>query len=367
MRYYFTAKQVKVGYQKQPLIEKIEISLEKGKILTIIGPNGAGKTTILRSIARQLPLLGGSLYLEQQCMKEMTGAELSQKMAVVLTDRLRSELMTCEDVVSTGRYPYTGRFGVLSAKDWQKVDEAMEMVQVTELRDRDFRKISDGQRQRVLLARAICQEPEIIILDEPTSYLDVRYKLEFLSALQKMQREKEMTVIMSLHELELAAKVSDQILCVNGSGVDKWGAPEEIFREGYVSELFGLSYGSYDEGSGSLELPKAPGKAQSFVLAGGGTGRNVYRRLQRQGIPFAAGILYENDVDYPVARALAEEVISVPAFEPVEERHLQKAKEKIADCHKVICCIEKFGTLEAFQQELLQYAMQCGIEVERCC
>ena len=358
MRYYFTAKQVKVGYQKQPLIEKIEISLEKGKILTIIGPNGAGKTTILRSIARQLPLLGGSLYLEQQCMKEMTGAELSQKMAVVLTDRLRSELMTCEDVVSTGRYPYTGRFGVLSAKDWQKVDEAMEMVQVTELRDRDFRKISDGQRQRVLLARAICQEPEIIILDEPTSYLDVRYKLEFLSALQKMQREKEMTVIMSLHELELAAKVSDQILCVNGTGVDKWGAPEEIFREGYVSELFGLSYGSYDE---------APGKAQSFVLAGGGTGRNVYRRLQRQGIPFAAGILYENDVDYPVARALAEEVISVPAFEPVEERHLQKAKEKIADCHKVICCIEKFGTLEAFQQELLQYAMQCGIEVERCC
>ncbi len=245
MRYYFTAKQVKVGYQKQPLIEKIEISLEKGKILTIIGPNGAGKTTILRSIARQLPLLGGSLYLEQQCMKEMTGAELSQKMAVVLTDRLRSELMTCEDVVSTGRYPYTGRFGVLSAKDWQKVDEAMEMVQVTELRDRDFRKISDGQRQRVLLARAICQEPEIIILDEPTSYLDVRYKLEFLSALQKMQREKEMTVIMSLHELELAAKVSDQILCVNGAGVDKWGAPEEIFREGYVSELFGLSYGSY--------------------------------------------------------------------------------------------------------------------------
>ena len=353
MRYYFTAKQVKVGYQKQPLIEKIEISLEKGKILTIIGPNGAGKTTILRSIARQLPLLGGSLYLEQQCMKEMTGAELSQKMAVVLTDRLRSELMTCEDVVSTGRYPYTGCFGVLSAKDWQKVDEAMEMVQVTELRDRDFRKISDGQRQRVLLARAICQEPEIIILDEPTSYLDVRYKLEFLSALQKMQREKEMTVIMSLHELELAAKVSDQILCVNGAGVDKWGAPEEIFREGYVSELFGLSYGSYDEGSGSLELPKAPGKAQSFVLAGGGT--------------FAAGILYENDVDYPVARALAEEVISVPAFEPVEERHLQKAKEKIADCHKVICCIEKFGTLEAFQQELLQYAMQCGIEVERCC
>ena len=226
MRYYFTAKQVKVGYQKQPLIEKIEISLEKGKILTIIGPNGAGKTTILRSIARQLPLLGGSLYLEQQCMKEMTGAELSQKMAVVLTDRLRSELMTCEDVVSTGRYPYTGRFGVLSAKDWQKVDEAMEMVQVTELRDRDFRKISDGQRQRVLLARAICQEPEIIILDEPTVGLDPKQIIEIRELIRELA--KEHTVILSSHILAEIQEVCDYIMIISKGKLVASDTPENL-------------------------------------------------------------------------------------------------------------------------------------------
>jgi len=121
----------------------------------------------------------------------MTGTELSQKMAVVLTDKLRTELMTCEDVVATGRYPYTGRFGVLTEADHQVVREAMELVHVTELRDMDFAHISDGQRQRVMLARAICQEPEIIILDEPTSYLDVKYKLEFLSTLQELRNKKK--------------------------------------------------------------------------------------------------------------------------------------------------------------------------------
>ena len=138
----------------------------------------------------------------------MSGNELSQNMAVVLTEKLRTEMMTCEEVVATGRYPYTGKFGILSDTDRQAVAEAMEPVHVTTLKNKDFSKISDGQRQRVMLARAICQEPEIIILDEPTSYLDIKYKLDFLSILQEMRKKKELTVVMSLHELELAAKVS---------------------------------------------------------------------------------------------------------------------------------------------------------------
>ena len=144
-----------VGYGKQPLIENIEIELKKGEILTLIGPNGAGKSTILRSIAKQLSFLAGTVYINDKDIKKMSGTELSQRMAVVLTDKLRTEMMTCEDVVATGRYPYTGRFGILSKGDFDVVKEAMELVQVTALKDKDFTRISDGQRQRVMLARAI--------------------------------------------------------------------------------------------------------------------------------------------------------------------------------------------------------------------
>lgn len=121
-------------------------------------------------------------------------------MAVVLTDRIKTELMTCHDIVATGRYPYTGRLGILTQEDERLVEEAMQAVHAQELGNRDFNAISDGQKQRVLLARAICQDPDVIVLDEPTSFLDVKYKLELLSILERMARQKKITVIMSLHK-----------------------------------------------------------------------------------------------------------------------------------------------------------------------
>ena len=132
--YYITTEKMSVGYDGKLLIEEVEIMLRKGEILTLLGPNGAGKSTILKSIARQLSLIAGTVRLDGEDMKSLTGAELSKKMAVVMTKRLRAELMTCEDVVATGRYPYTGRFGVLSKDDHKAVENAMELVKVTELR-----------------------------------------------------------------------------------------------------------------------------------------------------------------------------------------------------------------------------------------
>ena len=152
MECFFTTQQLTVGYQKKPLIRDIEIRLKKGEILTLIGPNGAGKSTILKSIAKQLSLIGGVVCLEKEDLAQMSGQRLAQRMAVVFTERMRTELMTCEDVVATGRYPYTGRFGLLSEKDTAAVREAMELVHVAELKDREFSRISDGQRQRVMLA-----------------------------------------------------------------------------------------------------------------------------------------------------------------------------------------------------------------------
>ena len=191
--YYFKMDDMAVGYQGKTLIHDINIGIDKGEIVTLIGPNGSGKSTILKSITKQLKLIGGKVFFDDTSLQEMSYKELSSNMAVVLIERIKTELMTCHEIVATGRYPYTGRLGILTPEDEQIVDEAMKAVHAEDLGNRDFNAISDGQKQRVLLARAICQEPEIIVLDEPTSFLDVRYKLELLAILERMARKKHIT------------------------------------------------------------------------------------------------------------------------------------------------------------------------------
>ena len=231
----------------------------------------------------------------------------------------------------------------------------MELVHIEELSGRDFMQISDGQKQRVMLARAICQEPELIVLDEPTSFLDMKYKLEFLSILQNMSRTRRLSVILSLHELDLAGRISDKIACVRGDRIDRFGTPEEIFSDGYMQELYGMTVGSYDERTGDLELEPVKGAPRVFVLSGGGSGTAVYRRLQREGTPFAAGILWENDLDYPAARALA-------AFCRIPGSALVRAKELIDRCRQVICTLDADGAGEFYGElpELLEYARRQG-------
>ena len=203
---------VKKQYHGKTVVDSVSFEIQKGKVTALIGPNGAGKSTILKSITRQLKLIGGEVYIDSEEIRKLSYKEMAVKAAVMLTERMKPELMTCHDIVATGRYPYTGRLGILSREDERKVDEALEAVHAQGLGIRNFQEISDGQRQRVLLARAICQEPEVMILDEPTSYLDIRHKLELLAILRKMAKENGITVIMSLHEIDLAQIISDQVI-----------------------------------------------------------------------------------------------------------------------------------------------------------
>lgn len=360
--YYFETEGFTVGYHGVPLIRDIRINIKKGEILTLIGPNGAGKTTILRSIIRQLEPVCGVARLDGEQIQKMNSKELAKKLSVVLTERVRPEMMSCRDVVATGRYPYTGKFGVLSEDDWKIVDESMELVHISELKDRDFLKTSDGQKQRVMLARALCQQPDLIVLDEPTSYLDIRYKLEFLSIIQNMSRTRNLSVIISLHELDLAGRISDKIACVRGDKIDRFGTPEEIFTKGYIPELYGMTVGFYDELTGNLELPRVKGEPRVLVIAGNGTGTTVFRRLQREGIPFAAGILWENDVDYSSARALAAEVVYVKAFHQIKNWHKERMYQLIRQCEKVISTLpeEDMADFAGEIREIVEYA--CSLE-----
>ena len=359
-KFYFQTSQLTVGYDGKPLIRDITINIEKGEIVTLIGPNGAGKSTILKSITRQLKAIAGTVILDGQSLSSLSHRELATRMAVVLTERMKPELMTCRDIVATGRYPYTGRLGLLTREDEQKVSAAMETVHAGELSHRDFNAISDGQRQRILLARAICQEPEIIILDEPTSYLDIRHKLELLSILRSMAKEKGITVIMSLHEIDLAQKISDRILCVKGETIGSYGTPEEIFDEEKIRQLYGITEGFFDPCFGSIELPRPRGNPEILVLSSCGSGIPVYRGLQKENIPFCAGILYTNDLDYRLARLLASEVISEKPFHEISDAAFDRAMEKVRSCRCVLDAGCEIGPCNRRMQNILDAAKSMG-------
>lgn len=259
-----------VGYDKKPLIHNIDLSVKAGEIVTLIGPNGSGKSTILKTLIKQLKKIDGTVYLGNVSMETMKDSEISRNLSMVMTERLRTELMSGREVVASGRYPYTGKFGILSQEDWEKVDEAIALVHADEVQNQDFMKISDGQRQRLMLARAICQDTKILILDEPTSYLDMGFKLDILSNIRMLAREKKMAIIMSLHELDLAQKISDRIVCVKGDRIDKVGTPDEIFCGNYVQELYGVERSNFDPVTGQMFLSAESGTPKVFVIGDGG-------------------------------------------------------------------------------------------------
>ena len=358
--YYFQTQNLTVGYDGKPLIHDITISVKKGEIVTLIGPNGAGKSTILKSITRQLKTIDGTVTIDKQDLNSYSYKTLSTKMAVVLTERMKPELMTCRDIVATGRYPYTGRLGILSKADEMKVTEALRTVHALEIAERNFNAISDGQRQRILLARAICQEPEIIILDEPTSFLDIRHKLELLSILRSMAKEKGITVIMSLHEIDLAQKISDKIICVKGDTIESCGAPEEVFGEANIRTLYDIEQGYYDPCFGSIELPRPEGKAEVLVISSSGRGIPVYRALQKEKTPFCAGILYTNDLDYQLARLLATEVIEEKPFAEISDAAFAQAMAQVHSCRTVIDAGVDIGVCNQKMQALLDEAERQG-------
>lgn len=239
-------KELDAGYDRRCIVGGVNLKVRSGEILTLIGPNGAGKSTLLKTITGSLNKISGSICLDYTELKDMSVNKLARNMSVVLTDKINPELMTVRDIVSMGRYPHTGFFGKLSSEDELEIDEALHMVDADKLSDVEYAALSDGQKQRVMLARAICQKPKVMVLDEPTSFLDIRYKLDVLRILKKLAKEKNMAVIMSLHEVELAIKISDYIACVNDGRIVSYGKPEEISKKHNIMELYDLSENDYD-------------------------------------------------------------------------------------------------------------------------
>lgn len=243
---YLRLDDVTVGFGNNKIVSEITLELKKGEILTLIGPNGAGKSTILKTVTKNLKPLKGTIYLDGSDLTVISNKEKARKMSVVLTERIRPELMTCREVVALGRYPYTNFFGRLTIEDVEKIEESLAMVNALDIAELPFDKISDGQRQRILLAKAICQEPQIIILDEPTSFLDIKHKMELLFLLKELTKKKKTTILMSLHEIELAAKISDKLACVKENQILCMGNSKEIFTKECIMKVYDITDETYD-------------------------------------------------------------------------------------------------------------------------
>ena len=266
MNFFCETNDLAIGYGKAPLAEAIAVGVPRGKILTLIGPNGAGKSTLLKTLAGQLAPVGGTVLLDGQDLTSYTGNARAQKLALMLPHTRRTELTTCFEFAAAGRIPYTGRLGILSDADRQQVHAALELVGAEHLADRDFNCISDGQRQRILLARAICQQPEIILLDEPTSFLDIKGKIELLTILQKLAHTQNLAVIVSLHELDMAQKISDAVVCVSPGHVSGVLTPEQTFAPENIRTLYRLSAEQYETLFGAPK-PAKP-KFEHYVRSG---------------------------------------------------------------------------------------------------
>lgn len=233
-----------IGYGSKVVLKEASFELRAGEVLAIIGPNGAGKSTLLKTLAAQLPILDGSIRLMGADIRTLRPEDIARCLSLFLTDRPSSDWMTCRELVSAGRYPYTGRLGLLSEADWSIVDASMKRMDATELSELPFNGISDGQKQRVLLARALCQEPDVLLLDEPASFLDIRFQLELVSTLRSLAHDDGLAIAVTMHDLGLVRRMADRVLCLRDGHIDRIGTADEILSNHYMEQLFGLPAGS---------------------------------------------------------------------------------------------------------------------------
>lgn len=361
MRRFFDVKDLAVGYDGRVLLDKIDLSIDRGSILCLIGPNGAGKSTILKTITGQLKKLHGAVVVEGVDTGDWKAKERARTMSVLLTERVRAHHMTAREVVALGRYPYTDRFGRLGQEDQRIIEESLAAVDAASLADKGFLFLSDGQQQRILLARALCQKPRLLLLDEPTAFLDIRYSVELLNLLRRLASQEKLTIVLSLHEIDLALKLADFVLCVQDGGKAVFARPEEFLQENRISQLFGLPDGAYNQLFGSIELKKAEGMPRIYVLAGNGKGTPLFRFLQRRGLPFETGLLWENDVDYQVAKVLAAGIDGIPAFTAPGEEQRARARDHLSHCRLLIDSEGAGGNPE--NRKLLAFARERSLPI----
>jgi iron complex transport system ATP-binding protein len=232
------SKSLSIGYGKKIIHEQLNVSLYRGEVTCLLGLNGSGKSTLLRTMAGFQPPLAGELLLMNRPMTDYSPSELALTVGIALTEKITAGDLTAYDLVSLGRHPYTGFFGKLRAHDRDVIARALEAVGMTEKTFQPIDEMSDGERQKIMIAKTLAQECPVILMDEPTAFLDVAGRIEMMALLRKLADEQQKSILLSTHDVELAVQTSDRLWLLARNRPLMSGTPETLVSNGSLASLF---------------------------------------------------------------------------------------------------------------------------------
>lgn len=244
------------GSRRSPKVvaSGIEVSLTGGEIVCLLGPNGSGKSTLIRTLTGLHPPLSGEISLYQKKLADYNAKQVARKVSTVLTDRITIGNLSVYELVSFGRSPYTGWFGSLQNRDREIVEWAIESTGIAPFVGRDILRLSDGERQKVMIARALAQDTSAIMLDEPTAHLDLPNRVEIMQLLRTLAHDTQKSILLSTHELDLALKAADTLWLINREGKLVTGTPEDLVLDGTFESVFRRDSFDFDRSTGSFRL-----------------------------------------------------------------------------------------------------------------
>lgn len=233
-------KNLSVGFNHQSVLSNLSGMIEEGKLIALMGINGVGKSCFLKTMTTVNPPLSGELTIDQKNISEFSHQDIAKTMAVVLTDKIEADFLRVEELIRLGRSPHTNFWGRLSKSDTQAIDDVLKLLNINSISERYFSDLSDGQKQKVLLARALVQSPRFLFLDEPTTYLDIPSKIELMKILKIVAHEKKMGVFFSTHDLNLVENAVDEIWLIDNEGILHKKGPVEMNLSGLFQKNFNL-------------------------------------------------------------------------------------------------------------------------------
>lgn len=367
------ARHVSFGYSEQALLYDVSLAASAGEMIALLGPNGAGKTTLLRLLSGVLRPQSGGVILQGRPVHDWGRREVARRVAVVPQDLQMPFAFTVEHMVSMGRTPFQSTFFASSTKeDEALVQEAMETAGVGDLALRVFNELSGGERQRVMIAMSLAQQPSLLLLDEPTAHLDIRYQIETLELVQRLHQQRGVTVIAAIHDLNLAARYFPRLLLFQ-RGIVADGSPAEVLAPALLKKVYGVAVQvGIMRGSVHLsvlppgEEPREPQRdvrSHIHVMAGGGSGEVLMRALADEGYAFSAGALNIGDSDHTLALRLADEVVTEQPYAPISETSLQRVRQVLQRAELLILCPVPIGPGNLTMVREAVVAAQSGIPV----